>query len=117
MNEPRQQVSNRLIGGSPGHVSQRAGHLTQRRLRGNALCRNSQAASAETRAHASAALSRAAASDVDLLADLPPHMGLLGLGRVQADLEAILGAKVDLVPASDLEPAVRARAERDLVAL
>jgi hypothetical protein len=27
------------------------------------------------------------------------------------------GAKVDLVPASDLKPAVRARAERDLVAL
>ncbi|HLK79864.1 MAG TPA: nucleotidyltransferase family protein [Streptosporangiaceae bacterium] len=56
-------------------------------------------------------------SDVDLLVDLPPHMGLLGLGRVQADLEAILGAKVDLVPASNLKPAVRARAERDLVAL
>ena len=56
-------------------------------------------------------------SDVDLLVDLPPHMGLLGLGRVQADLEAILGTKVDLVPASDLKPAVRARAERDLVAL
>ena len=52
-----------------------------------------------------------------LLVDLPPDMGLLGLGRVQADLEAILGAKVDLVPASDLKPAVRARAERDLVAL
>ena len=56
-------------------------------------------------------------SDVDLLVDVPPHMGLLGLGRVQADLEAILTAKVDLVPASDLKPAVRARAERDLVAL
>src|SRR5271165_4943665 len=82
----------RSSGVAPGYVSQRAGHLTQRRLRGNALCRNSQAASAETRAHAPAALSRAAASDVDLLADLPPHMGLLGLGRVQADLEAILGA-------------------------
>jgi uncharacterized protein len=56
-------------------------------------------------------------SDVDLLVDLPPHMGLLGLGRVQADLEAILGVKVDLVPASDLKPDVRARAERDLVTL
>jgi predicted nucleotidyltransferase len=44
-------------------------------------------------------------------------MGLLGLGRVQAELEAILGTKVDLVPASDLKPAVRARAEHDLVAL
>lgn len=56
-------------------------------------------------------------SDVDLLADLPPGMGLLGLARVQAELEAILGAKVDLVPASDLKPAVRARVEPDLVAL
>jgi predicted nucleotidyltransferase len=56
-------------------------------------------------------------SDVDLLVDLPPDMGLLGLGRVQEELEAILGARVDLVPASDLKPAVRARAERELVAL
>jgi uncharacterized protein len=56
-------------------------------------------------------------SDVDLLADLPPGMGLLGLGRVQADLEAILDSRVDLVPAGDLRPAVRARADRELVAL
>jgi uncharacterized protein len=56
-------------------------------------------------------------SDVDLLADLPPGMGLFGLGRVQADLEAILGSPVDLVPARDLKPGVRARAEADLVAL
>ena len=56
-------------------------------------------------------------SDVDLLVDLPPDMGLLGLGRVEAELGAILGTKVDLVPASDLKPAVRARAERELIAL
>jgi predicted nucleotidyltransferase/DNA-binding XRE family transcriptional regulator len=56
-------------------------------------------------------------SDVDLLADLPPGMGLLGLGRVQAELESILGSPVDLVPAGDLKPGVRARAEADLVAL
>jgi uncharacterized protein len=56
-------------------------------------------------------------SDLDLLADLPPGMGLFGLGRVQADLEAIIGSRVDLVPASDLKPAVRARASRDLVPL
>ena len=43
-------------------------------------------------------------SDVDLLVDLPPDIGLLGLGRVQAELEAILGPKVDLVPASDEQP-------------
>jgi hypothetical protein len=58
-----------------------------------------------------------AGSDVDLLADLPPGMGLLGLGRVQAELEAILGTRVDLVPANDLKPAVRARVEPELVAL
>jgi predicted nucleotidyltransferase len=52
-----------------------------------------------------------------LLGDLPPHMGLLGLGRVQAELEAIVGSQVDLVPAGDLKPGVRARARRDLVAL
>jgi predicted nucleotidyltransferase len=56
-------------------------------------------------------------SDLDLLVDLPPDMGVLGLGRVQAELEAILGTRVDLVPASDLKPAVGGRAERDLVAL
>jgi len=56
-------------------------------------------------------------SDVDLLADLPPDMGLVGLGQVQAELEAILGVKVDLIPAKDLKPAVRERAERELVPL
>jgi uncharacterized protein len=56
-------------------------------------------------------------SDLDLLADLPPGMGLLGLGRVQAELEAIVGSRVDLVPAGDLKAGVRARAGRDLVAL
>src|SRR5580698_3200337 len=55
-------------------------------------------------------------SDVDLLADLPPGMGLLGLGRVQAELEDILGARVDMV-AGTLKPEVRARADRELVPL
>jgi predicted nucleotidyltransferase/DNA-binding XRE family transcriptional regulator len=55
-------------------------------------------------------------SDVDLLADLPPGMGLLGLGRVQAELEDILGARVDLA-AGTLKPEIRARAGRDLIAL
>jgi uncharacterized protein len=56
-------------------------------------------------------------SDLDLLADLPPDMGLLGLGRVQAELEDIVGSQVDLVPAGDLKPGVRDRAGRDLVPL
>jgi uncharacterized protein len=56
-------------------------------------------------------------SDLDMLADLPPGMGLLGLGRVQAELEAIVGTQVDLVPAVSLKPEVRQRAGRDLIAL
>ena len=56
-------------------------------------------------------------SDVDLLADVPPGISLFGLARLQADLEAIVGTRVDLVPAADLKPDVRARADPDLVAL
>jgi len=56
-------------------------------------------------------------SDLDLLADVPPGMSLFGLARVQAEMEAIVGARVDLVPAADLKPDVRERAGRDLVAL
>lgn len=56
-------------------------------------------------------------SDVDLLADIPAGMGLLGLGRLAQDIEAVVGARVDLVPSGQLKPSVRRRAERDLVAL
>lgn len=56
-------------------------------------------------------------SDVDLLADLPPGLGLFGLGRLQAALEAIVGTRVDVVPAQDLKPEVRARVEHELVPL
>lgn len=56
-------------------------------------------------------------SDLDLLVDLPPGMGLFALGRVQAALETIIGARVDLVAAADLKPGVRAQVERDLVPL
>jgi predicted nucleotidyltransferase/DNA-binding XRE family transcriptional regulator len=56
-------------------------------------------------------------SDVDLLADLPPGLSLFGLGRVGAELKAILGARVDLIPAGDLKPGARERVERDLVTL
>lgn len=45
-------------------------------------------------------------SDVDLLVDVPPGIGLLTLARCERDLEALLGVPVDLVPAADLRPAV-----------
>lgn len=56
-------------------------------------------------------------SDVDLVGDLPPTMGLVGLGLVRGEFEAILAARVDLVPASDLKPDVRARVEREAIRL
>ena len=45
---------------------------------------------------------------------LPPGLSLFGLSRLEANLEAILGARVDLIPAADLKPGARARVERDL---
>ncbi|MGH9062291.1 MAG: helix-turn-helix domain-containing protein, partial [Acidimicrobiales bacterium] len=47
-------------------------------------------------------------SDVDLLVDVPAGVGLVTLGRCQAELEELLGASVDLVPAGDLKPSVAA---------
>src|SRR5437762_2827861 len=38
-------------------------------------------------------------SDLDLLADLPPGLSMFGLGRVEAELEDIVSARVDLAPA------------------
>jgi hypothetical protein len=40
-------------------------------------------------------------NDVDLLADFPPGLSVFELGRLEADLEGILGACVDLIPAAD----------------
>jgi predicted nucleotidyltransferase/DNA-binding XRE family transcriptional regulator len=57
-------------------------------------------------------------SDVDLLVDLPPGLGLLGFGRLLDDLERILdGTKIDLVPATDLKPEIRDRVEREALPL
>ena len=56
-------------------------------------------------------------SDVDLLADLPPGLSLFGLGRVEAELEVILSARVDLAPAESLKPQIRKRVEQELIPL
>lgn len=42
-------------------------------------------------------------SDVDLLVDVPTGVGLFTLARCQAQLEALLGTPVDLVPAAALK--------------
>ena len=47
------------------------------------------------------------ASDIDLLVDLAPGTGLLGLIGLQRELAELLGTKVDLVPASGLKVDVR----------
>lgn len=45
-------------------------------------------------------------SDVDLLVDVEPGVGMIGLGRAKQELDLLVGAEVDLVPASDLKPGV-----------
>ena len=56
-------------------------------------------------------------SDVDLLVELPDGTGLFALGRLRRELEELLGARVDLVPASGLKADVRPLVEADLVVL
>jgi len=45
-------------------------------------------------------------SDIDLLVDVAAGVGLVGLARCQRDLERLLDARVDLVPASSLKEGV-----------
>lgn len=56
-------------------------------------------------------------SDVDLLVDVAEGVGLVTLARCQAELEQLLGAPVDLVPAGDLKPGVAAEVLAEAVAL
>jgi predicted nucleotidyltransferase len=48
---------------------------------------------------------------------VPSLRFLLGLGRLEADLEAILGPRVGLIPAADLKPGARERVAADLITL
>ena len=56
-------------------------------------------------------------SNLDLAADLPAEMGLVGLGRARDDFEAIVGRPVDLVPFGDLKADIRDQVEAEMVAL
>lgn len=58
-----------------------------------------------------------AESDIDLLVDVAPGIGLLGLARCQRELESLLDARVDLVPAGDLKPEVARRVQGEAIAL
>jgi uncharacterized protein len=56
-------------------------------------------------------------SDVDILVDLSPRSSLVTLGRLERELNEVLGVPVDVVPADGLRPAVRAEAEREAIPL
>jgi predicted nucleotidyltransferase len=47
-------------------------------------------------------------SDLDLLVDLPSNASLLDLARLQIELEAALGVRVDVCTESSLEPRLKA---------
>jgi predicted nucleotidyltransferase len=44
-------------------------------------------------------------------------MGLVGLGLARDELEAIIGCRVDLVPAGDLKAGVRERVAAEAITL
>jgi predicted nucleotidyltransferase/DNA-binding XRE family transcriptional regulator len=48
-------------------------------------------------------------SDIDLLVDIKPDVGLFALGKMRSEAERILGATVDIVPANSLKPDVAER--------
>ncbi|MBS1905539.1 MAG: XRE family transcriptional regulator [Actinobacteria bacterium] len=56
-------------------------------------------------------------SDIDLLVDVPPGVGLFAMLRAQGELETLLGRTVDLIPREGLKPDVASNVSRDEVLL
>ena len=56
-------------------------------------------------------------SDVDLLVDIEPGVGLFALGRMRSEAERILGISVDVVPANSLKPDVAERVLAEAISL
>lgn len=56
-------------------------------------------------------------SDIDLLIDLEPDVGLFGLMRLRRELEDVLGIHVDVVPDGGLKPGVMEAVMTDALAL
>lgn len=56
-------------------------------------------------------------SDIDLLVDISPDIGLFALGRMRTEAESILGASVDIVPANSLKPDVAERVLAEAIPL
>lgn len=57
------------------------------------------------------------ASDVDLLADVPPHTSLLDVLGLEAELETVLGARVGVTTSLGTNERFRANVERDAIPL
>lgn len=53
-------------------------------------------------------------SDIDLIAELPRHMSLLNLIRLERELSDALGRKVDLLTEEAISPYIRQRIVDDL---
>lgn len=58
-----------------------------------------------------------AASDLDLLVDLPEEQSILGLISLRQDLEDLLGCSVDVTEAETLHPLIRAQILEQALAL
>lgn len=56
-------------------------------------------------------------SDIDLAIETPAEMGMLGMAKLEMDLEKLLDTRVDLVPARLMKPEVAVSSEADLVPL
>jgi len=56
-------------------------------------------------------------SDVDLLVDIEPDVGLFALGQMRSEAERILGISVDIVPANSLKPDVAERVLAEAILL
>lgn len=105
---------------SAGRLSGLAGPVGRRLRRNRAAVLRAAAAHGVTVSGVFGSVARGedrADSDVDLLVTVPPGVGLFELGRLAAELEELLGARVDLVPAADLKPGVRRSVFAELVAL
>lgn len=56
-------------------------------------------------------------SDIDLMLDIPPNMGLITLGMMERDVCDVLGVRTDLVPRRLLKSEVNNTARRVVVPL
>jgi predicted nucleotidyltransferase/DNA-binding XRE family transcriptional regulator len=56
-------------------------------------------------------------SDIDLLVDLDPGVGLVGLAGLARELTELLGVPVDVIPANTLKPRIRDEVLAEAIAL